>query len=199
MTHDEKNLSLDDVLAIELDREASAKTPETDGEERDVPPAASVDHEQARNRGTQRREKKREPTGSARHSLAKCACADCQARRVTLAREWGISTLETADSAEYEIDAKIAGKILTVFHTYKFTSLSQIDRELADVWRVSEETEATLGEFGARVAKKWLARADFRYRDEALLGLLLISDLGIRIVYEQKIRRLKTLEKEDGK
>jgi len=126
-----------------------------------------------------------------RHSLKTCPCEKCQARRRELAIQFGLISPEDELEAEDEApDQEFVGKLLTLYHTYRFTTLSVQDRELAEAWKVSSETQETLGKLGHKVLVKWLRRVGWPYKTETILVLYLGADIGIRSLEEAKIKAL---------
>jgi hypothetical protein len=131
-----------------------------------------------------------------RHSIRTCACERCAAKRVALARRWDLIP-DPADSEEElpEIDPALMGKLLTVPHTYKATINAVKYPEIAAIWKVSEETEDSLGRFGNAVLTKWLKKANFPYKTELILGLYWSGDIGIRLLNESKLKALIDAER----
>ena len=137
-----------------------------------------------------------EPTTGKHHSLRTCACEGCQQKRVALANKWGIISSEENSIEELpEIDNELMGKLLTVPHVYKQTVNAIKYPEIAELWKVSEATEQSLGKFGNAVLTKYLKKANFPYKTELVLGLFWSSDIGIRMLNESKIRALLDADK----
>lgn len=132
-----------------------------------------------------------EPKGTPRHSLTKCACEKCQAKRVKLARSYGIAVSDNIDGEETEedilLDEKTLAKIATVYHTYRYVSLPS---PLRDAWEVSKESEEMFGRLSRKILAKYLRKADFPYKDELILGAFLASDISIRFLHEAKLKSL---------
>jgi len=131
-----------------------------------------------------------------RHSIRTCACERCGEKRIALARKWGLVS-DSSDSEEElpEIDPALMGKLLTVPHTYKATVNAVKYPEIAAIWKVSEETEESLGRFGNAVLTKWLKKANFPYKTELILSLYWSGDIGIRMLNEAKLKALIDAER----
>jgi hypothetical protein len=126
-----------------------------------------------------------------RHSIKSCNCELCQQKRLAIARKFGIVSSEADGEEELpEIDKEMMGKLLTVLHTYKATVNAVKYPEIAEIWKVSEATENSLGAFGNAVVSKWLKKANFPYKTELVLSLYISSDIGIRLLNESRIKAL---------
>ena len=76
---------------------------------------------------------------------------------------------------KYEYTEEDDGKIVTTYAVLTSSGLP----EVAKAWEVTDKTEEAFGKLGA--GTKYMARADFRYKDELVFALYLSSDIGVRL------------------
>jgi len=80
------------------------------------------------------------------------------------------------------VEPETLGKVLTAYHAYRHAVLTSSGLpEVAKAWEVTDKTEEAFGKLGAGLMTKYMARADFRYKDELVFALYLSSDIGVRL------------------